>query len=278
MDMRELSPELALIDEDLARTARAALPPAPDVLAAVARHRESEPVRRLRAALVADALPEPRRTGKPVLRLVVGGLAGLGAIAGAALVLRPDSSQQAVRVPAGHTRPTVIRAERAAPEPATPVKKAVTAHVPRRVPSVRLKAAVVRHVRSAPPAPRPARTPAPRRKAVPAKPLALTVGHAVSKPATPPLTEHLPVLTWAAAGQATHYRVGLFHDGDPPTLVCEVWTDDARLALSSVSTPPSRSLTPGEYRWVVYPVFGGNGSLGSGATADTQLAQGTFTL
>ena len=92
-----------------------ALPPAPDVLAAIARHRESEPVRRLRAALVADALPEPRRPGRPVLRLVAGGLAGLSAIAGAVLVLRPDTSHQAVRIPAGHARPTVVRAERAAP-------------------------------------------------------------------------------------------------------------------------------------------------------------------
>lgn len=125
MDMRELSPELALIDEDLARAARAALPPAPDVLAAVARHRESEPVRRLRAALLADTLPEPRRAGRPVLRLVAGGLAGLGAIAGAALVLWPDRSHQAVRIPTGHTRQTVVRAGRAAPEPGAPVKKAV---------------------------------------------------------------------------------------------------------------------------------------------------------
>ena len=135
--MRELSPELALIDEDLARTARAGLPPAPDVLAAIARHRESEPVRRLRAALVADALPEPRRPGRPVLRLVAGGLAGLGAIAGAALVLRPDTSHQAVRVPAGHARPTVVRAERAVPKPATPVEKAAQSPVPRHAPSVR---------------------------------------------------------------------------------------------------------------------------------------------
>ncbi len=87
-----------------------------------------------------------------------------------------------------------------------------------------------------------------------------------------------PVLTWAADWQATHYRVGLSHDADLPTLVCEVWTDDAQLALSAVSTPASRPLTPGEYRWVVYPVYGGDGSLGSGVTADTQLAQGTFTL
>jgi hypothetical protein len=28
----------------------------------------------------------------------------------------------------------------------------------------------------------------------------------------------------------------------------------------------------------VYPVFGGDGSLGSGNTAGTQLAQGTFTI
>jgi hypothetical protein len=31
----------------------------------------------------------------------------------------------------------------------------------------------------------------------------------------------------------TPYRVGLFHDGDPSTLVCEVWTDDAQLAPSA---------------------------------------------
>ena len=174
--MRELSPELALIDDDLARGARAALPPAPDVLAAIARHRESEPVRRLRAALVADALPEPRRPGRPALRLVAGGLAGLSAIAGAALVLRPDTSHQAVRIPAGHARPTVVRAERAAPVRAAPVKKAPTSCAPRHVPSVRPQAAVVRLVPATRPAQR--RRPALPPHAVPAKPLALTVGHA----------------------------------------------------------------------------------------------------
>lgn len=275
--MRELSPELALIDEDLARAARAALPPAPDVLAALARHRESEPVRRLRAALVADAPPEPRRTGRPVLRLVAGGLAGLGAIGGAALMLRPEASHQAVRIPAGHAPPAVVRAERAAPVRTAPHRPLASRKAPA---PHHLAPVIVRHVPVArpAPAPRPARTPTPQRHAVPPKPLALTVGHAVSKPASPPVAAHLPVLTWAADGQATHYRVGLFHDGDPPTLVCEVWTDDAQLTLASVSTPPRRPLSPGEYRWVVYPVYGGDGSLGSGETADTQLAQGTFTL
>src|SRR3954447_25453705 len=109
--MQELSPELALVDEDLARAARAALPPAPDVLAAIGRNRESEPVRRLRAALVADA-PAPRRSRRPVLRLVAGGLAGLGAIAGAALVLRPETSDETAQVPAVHARPAAVRAVR----------------------------------------------------------------------------------------------------------------------------------------------------------------------
>jgi hypothetical protein len=198
MDMRELSPELALIDDDLARGARAALPPAPDVLAAIARRRESEPVRRLRAALVADALPEPRRPGRPVLRLVAGGLAGLSAIAGAVLVLRPDTFPQAVRIPAGHARPTVVRAERAAPVRTAPVKKAPTS-APRHVPSVRPQAAVVRHVTATRPPPRRSSELAPN--AVPAKPLALTVGHAVSKPVTPPVAAHLPVMTWPLTGR-----------------------------------------------------------------------------
>ena len=217
--MRQLSPELALVDEHLARSARAALPPAPDVLAAIARHRDARPVRRLRAALVADALPEPRRARRPVLRFAAGGLVVLGAIAGAAFVLRPDASHQAAPIPTAHARPAAAR-----------------------------------------------------------QPQACSVGNAVSKPPTPPPAEHLPVLTWAADGRATHYVIALVRDGDPPTLACEVWTDDAQLALSSVSTPAGRPLSPGEYRWVAYPVFGGDGSLGSGETAAKQLAQGTFTL
>jgi hypothetical protein len=232
--MRQLSPELALVDEHLARSARAALPPAPDVLAAIVRHRDSRPVRRLRAALVADALPEPRRARRPVLRFLAGGLVVLGAIGGAAFALRAEASHRAAPIPTAHVRLPAARAERAVQVPTAPVETA--------------------------------------------KPPACSVGHAVSKPATTPLAEHLPVLTWAADGQATYYRVDLFRDGTPPTPVCTVWTDAAQLALASVSTPAGRPLNPGEYRWVVYHVFGGDGSLGSGGTADKRLTQGTFTL
>jgi hypothetical protein len=200
--MRRLSPELTLIDADLASDARAALPPARDVLAEVARHWESEPIRNLRAALAPDAAPKRRRRRAPVLRLVAGGLAGLGAIAGAALVFWPQTSGQAARVPSAPARPSVVQA-------------------------------------------------------------------------THPVPAHLPVLTWAADRAASHYRVGLSRNGIP---LREVWTDDAQLALSSVSTPGGRPLARGAYRWVVYPVFGGDGWLGSGNTSGPPLAQGTFTL
>ena len=277
--MRELSPELALVDADLARDARAALPPARDVLADIARHWESEPIRHLRAVLTAEASPERRRSRRPALYLVAGGLASLGAIAGAAAAW-PESSDQAAPLPELNVRPAAVRVERSTPARPAPVKKPSASPAPHRVAPARPPAPVVRHVPVVRrPAPRVTPLSVPHRTAVPTKPLTRTVGHAVSKPAaTRPVPSHLPVLTWAADGEATHYRVGLFRDGDPPTLVCEVWTDDARLALASVSTPASRPLSPGQYRWVVYPVLGGNGSLGSGDTADTQLAQGTFTL
>src|SRR4051794_34874566 len=153
--MQELSPELALVDEDLARAARAALPPAPDVLAAIGRKRESEPVRRLRAALVADALPAPRRSRRPILRLVAGGLAGLGAIAVAAVVLPPEASAQAAQVPAVRARPAAVRAVRPVPVHAVPAKKAAAPAAPHQAPSVKLRAAVVRRTPAAPAAPRP---------------------------------------------------------------------------------------------------------------------------
>jgi hypothetical protein len=276
--MRELSPELALVDADLARDARAALPEARDVLTDIARHWESEPIRHLRAVLTAETAPERRRSRRPALYLVAGGLAGLTAVAGAAAALRPPTSDEAARLPAVKLRPAALPAKHAAPARSAPAKKAPAAPTPQHVEPARPPAAVVRHVPVV-------RRPAPHklsvtpRHAVPTKPLLHTVGQAVSKPAsTKAVPIHLPVLRWAADEKATHYRVGLFRDGDPPTLVCEVWTDDARLALASVSTPASRPLSPGQYRWVVYPVFGGNGSPGSGDTADTQLAQGTFTL
>jgi len=214
--MRLLSPELTLIDADLASDARAALPPARDVLAEVARHFESEPIRNLRAALAPDAVPKRRRRRAPALRLVAGGLAGLGAIAGAVLVFQPDTSELAARVPFASAPPSM-----AAPQPATPLQPGASA---------------VRHTA------------------------------VVTSPT------QFPVLTWAADGAASRYRVGLFRDGIP---LREVWTDDAQLALSSVSMPAGGPLARGEYRWVVYPVYG---SSGSGNPAGAPLAQGTFTL
>ena len=200
--MRRLSPELTLIDADLASDARAALPPARDVLAEISRHLESEPIRNLRAALAPDAAPKRRRRRAPALRLVVGGLAGLGAIAAAALVFWPQTYGQAARVPSGPALPSVVQA-------------------------------------------------------------------------THPVRAHLPVLTWAADADASRYRVDLFREGSP---LREVWTASAQLALSSLSTPVGSPLAHGQYRWVVFPVFGGDGWLGPGNTAGPPLAQGTFTL
>jgi len=217
--MRLLSPELTLIDADLASDARAALPPARDVLAEVARHLESEPIRNLRAALAPDAVPKRRRRRAPALRLLAGGLAGVGAIAAAVLVFRPDTSELAARVPFASAATSIT-----APQPATPVPPGAAA--------VRRTAAV-----------------------------------------TSPT--QFPVLTWAVDAAASRYRVGLFRDGIP---LREVWTDDAQLALSSVSMPEGGPLARGAYRWVVYPVYGADGSSGSTDTADAPLAQGTFTL
>ena len=133
---------------------------------------------------------------------------------------------------------------------------------PRHVPSVRPQAAgrlVPAHCPRAAPARRP--TPA--------------ASDAVD---LPPVAAHLRVLTWAADGQATHSA-----SASSTTATRRRWSARSgrttlSFALSAVSTPASRPLTPGDYRWVVYPVYGGDGSLGSGVTADTQLAQGTFTL
>src|SRR5689334_24894210 len=131
--MRELSPELALVDADLARDARAALPEARDVLTDIARHWESEPIRHLRAVLTAEIAPERRRSRRPALYLVAGGLAGLTAVAGAAAALRPATSDEAAPLPAVKLRPAALPAKHAAPVRSAPAKKAPAAPTPQHV-------------------------------------------------------------------------------------------------------------------------------------------------
>jgi hypothetical protein len=279
--MDVLSPELALVDEDLAAEARAALPAAPDVLDAVTPRREPEPLRRLRAALEAETVPVRRRRRGPVLRVVAGGLAvgAVAAVTATALARRAPESHQAAPLPAAPP-PAVVRpkpvAHRAAHITSTTTTTAArVAPAPKRAPAPVRKLSAPAPRAAAPVArPTPARVIRPRHLVTRSMPPA--VARAAPAAATP--VHRFPVLSWPAASDAAHYRVGLFHDGDPPTFVCEVWTDDARLALSSVSAPTNRPLTPGRYRWVVYPVYGGDGALGSGDTAATRLAQGSFTL
>jgi hypothetical protein len=280
-----LSPELALVDEALATAARARLPSPPDVFAVVDRRRAAERELRERDTTVVPqtppaplplARPRPRRRRFVEVGLVACVLAAAGwttfALAAGDNSTKSDAATAttnatptatAARSRSGENRRSSKTARRRSGTRAPSVGVAVS-HVPAR------SARSTTH-----PPTRATRTGAPAASEPPAaKPEPTRTS---SKPKPP-----ARLLNWPRRPGATYYRVQIFHkrQGTKPVFLFEVWTSQPKLALPStwVDGGRHRHLGPGSYDWVVYPVFGESGGVGTGASPSKSIARGTVVL
>lgn len=225
-----LTPELVLVDPDLARRAREQLP-----------EREREPDRRrvavergpaAQAPLFGFVQPTPsthvldrqhrsrkrRRGGRVLVLLILG-------VAAAVAILRVEplrhffwASREATAVPAGGGESPAGVSRRDTVATPKPGPKPHTGSTQRTAPS--------------------------RRSGKPHR-----------RPATPPAAQSVRAFAWVAVPHATYYLVQFYRGGDeifqarpstPRLLVPAHWTFKGR----------GYSLTPGSYRWSVRPGFG----------------------
>jgi outer membrane biosynthesis protein TonB len=279
-----LSPELALVDAQLAAVARAALAPAPDVFAALERTRANrDVVRRLRVsfdeheAAAAEVAAHRRRSGgrRRLAGLAFASTFAAGAIVTGALALGreevPEPRALASNTPAPAEAPATAPTPAPAPRPAVTPRRSVGTAVARRPepavkPEPKPRPAIAKPkpkvVLSTPKAtPKPATQPRPRPHATPT---------AVVKPQAP------PVLSWPLARQATYYRLRVYRVTGQ--FLFEVWSDKTRVAVPATwkSGSTENRLTPGRYGWAVYPAFGDLGEPSDDPAAGTPIAGGHF--
>jgi hypothetical protein len=228
----EISPELALVDPELAAEARASLPdPKP-----LARDRPVE-----RPAALELPAPAPQGSRRSRGRDVLSVTASLGALIlalalAAYVVIRPQDD------PATAASPAQPPASPAPEPPAAPAQQQ-----PQPQPSA-----------AARPKPQPAPPPASRRKATPAPPppTANVLGAKKVKPPAPPTARRRKasprppadiqrVFIWAPAKGALYYRVEFLRNGKP--------FHAAQTADASLRLPATLKLPPGTYRWSVRP-------------------------
>ena len=234
-----VSPELVLVDPELARRARARLPvpveppprrPAPTRVSPVTPDREeaSPPV-----VSEEQGLSRPASRRRRVSRRLLAAVAVVVAAAvGATLFVRHDA----------RTTPRSTSAARPAVAASAPVK-AGTQATPR--PKTRRQA---RQSRTTPSRAAPtSRSTAPRPKSRRASPKRAVAPTARSTA--------LPAFSWVAIPKATYYDFALFR-GDEKIFADRTRT--ARLAVPSTWRYAGRSfrLSRGTYRWVVRPAFG----------------------
>jgi hypothetical protein len=231
--VRVISPELALVDPELAAEARASLPdPAP-----AARAARPAPVIRL-----VPAPPPPRRRKRTGLRLVAGAaLAGL--TAGAALAFVPRVADEPRLAPSSAPAPApeapAPRQPRTAPPPparsAPPPQPRTQTRPPAAPPPAAVRPPAAPPVASrptrkvAPPPPPPARRPAPRSR--------------------PPARAY----SWAPIAGAVFYHVAFTRNGKP--------FHDAQTRLPKLRLPARLKFPPGRYRWSVRPALVGDSGI-----------------
>jgi hypothetical protein len=230
-----ISPELALVDADLAARAREALPDPPWLLPAVAEARQR--IQAAAAAVEERPAPEiPRRGPEPsfsrhLRATVVFGFAMVGLVTVVALALDfvPRSGKPTL---------AATRAEPAAPPPpkrSTPKRAAKPAKVRT---AVKPKAA-----RRAKPKPKPTRSPqrkSPKRSTPPAR----APKHA-AKPKARPAVKIERVFSWRPFRRAAYYQVHLQRG---TTTVYEVRTSKRTVSIRL-------KLRPGRYHAIVRPAI-----------------------
>ena len=241
-----LSPELALVDPELAAAARERLPEAPQSYAV------PTPSYEFASRFVAEFEGAARETGdleQPVRRPRRRRRRRYVALAFTLLALpialwamegRGDDDVAGSSTPAVQTAPTV------APEPPSVGGQTSKGTVRSRT--------------------QPARGRMPARRADPSR----RRGAAVPKHA-----RSAPVVRWAPVGKATFYWFQLYRIGLPGAQkILDAWPTRPRLELPHVWTNASRRyrLAAGRYRWEVWPQFGS----GREARYTRKIAQGTF--
>ena len=213
--MNQISPELALVDPELAAEARAALP-------------EPAPIKRPPSVEQPAPVEAPAQVERPARRsrrrprrvvAVVGALVLAAAVAAVALTRMRDEPQPAT----GSAAPAQV------PEKSTPVARPK----PKPVPAARPKAK---------PTPTRTRTPPPT-------PTATVLGaKKLAPPSAPkplPPSEGHRVYIWAPTDGALYYRVEFLRNGKP--------FHAAETAGPSLRLPATLRLPPGTYRWSVRP-------------------------
>jgi hypothetical protein len=235
-----ISPELALVDPDLAARMQAALPDGEDTVELLLRAARD----RGRAAIeeVSVTRSRPRISRK---RLVQAGLAGAGlaAIAVAlAFEVRVEFRERDAAADSAIGRPPEAPAETLAPRPTAPaVRKPSTQRSAKQAAASRARAT-------------PKRTKAAGKSVVPG-PLPQTRRFA-----------------WAPVPRAASYHVEFFRGS---TRVFSASTRRAEIAIPRRWRFRGRaqSLEPGEYRWYVWPVFPGSGRAAA-ASVQARLSVG----
>lgn len=241
-----LSPELALVDPELAATARERLPEAPQSYAVPSPSYEFASrlvVEYERAARETGELEEPRRRPRRRRRGRYVALAFTLLALPVALWAMEGRGDDDV---AGSSKPAVQTPAPVAPEPPSVDTQTSKGTVRTRT--------------------RPARRRTPARRADPSR---------RRRAAVPKHARSAPVLRWAPVGTATFYWFQLYRIGLPGAQkILDAWPTRARLEVPRVWTNASRRyrLAAGRYRWEVWPQFGS----GREVRYTRKIAHGTF--
>jgi hypothetical protein len=282
--MEVLSPELVLVDEQLAAAARSALAPPPDVIAAIERARATgDAVRNLRDSFRAQqAAAEAVRRRRPGFRrrfaaVTIAALLGVTATVAAVVALGRDDVTSPRALAANAPVATNLRTAEPKPAQSFRAQRPSTTQAAKATPDLTLAAST-----DAPTQLRPGSAPDTPRPAAARHAPAGTVSRSQPAPAVGTMAVHArpaAVLTWPLRRQATYYRVRVYSGTGERPFLFEVRTVDTRLTIPSTwdNTGERRRLAHGVYLWAVFPTFGDLGEARAG-TKSKPIAAGRFTV